>query len=110
MSRPNNSYNYIFDVSAPQKVQILSEGVSEATGEPKVVFKAVLQTADEKNQNGRIYSQKICESITRQLREKALNRSLLMEVDHPMVATKDPNVMKRRATTVEQVVFHYNIN
>lgn len=102
MSRPsNNSYNYIFDVSAPQKVQILSEGVSEATGEPKVVFKAVLQTADEKNQNGRIYSQKICESITRQLREKALNRSLLMEVDHPMVQTKDPNVMKRRATTVE---------
>ena len=44
MSRPN-SYNYIFDVSAPQKVQILSEGVSPATGEPKVVFKAVLQAA-----------------------------------------------------------------
>jgi len=102
MSRPNkNSYNYIFDVSAPQKVEILSEGVTEKTGEPKVVFKAVLQTADEKNQNGRIYSRKICESITNQLREKALNRSLLMEVDHPMVATKDANVMKRRATTVE---------
>lgn len=78
----NKTYNYLFDtVSAPQKVEILSEGVSEGSGEPKVIFKARLQTAGEKNQNGRVYSQRICESITNQLKEKAINRSLLMEVD-----------------------------
>ena len=76
----NNKYNYIFEpVSEPQKVQIISEGVSEGTGEPKVIFKAKLQSAGEKNQNGRVYSQQICESITKQLQTKAQNRSLLME-------------------------------
>lgn len=96
------SYNYLFDVvSTPQKVEVLSEGRSEDNGQPKVIFKAKLQTADEKNQNGRVYSMPVCESITKQLRDKALNRSLLMEVDHPMVASNDPGLMKRRATTVE---------
>lgn len=94
-------YNYILDVVSSPQIEILSEGRAEGTDQPKVVFKAKLQTAGEKNQNGRVYSQQVCESITKQLKEKALNRSLLMEVDHPMVATKDPNVMKRRATTVE---------
>ena len=93
---------YIVDVvSAPQKLEILSEGVSENSGQPKVIFRAKLQTAQEKNQNGRIYSYKVCESIVNQLKDKAKNRSLLMEVDHPMVATKDPGLMKRRSTTVE---------
>lgn len=94
-------YNYLFDVVSSPQIQILSEGRSDETNQPKVVFKAKLQTAGEKNQNGRVYSQQVCESIVSQLKEKALNRSLLMEVDHPMVASKDPGMMKRRATTVE---------
>lgn len=68
-------------VSNPQRVQILSESRSESNGEPKVIFKAKLQTANEKNQNGRVYSMAVCESITSQLKDKALSRSLLMEVD-----------------------------
>lgn len=76
----NKKYNYLWDVvSVPQKVEILSEEVSEGSNEPKVIFKAKLQTANEKNQNGRVYSQKVCESITNQLKDKAINRSLLME-------------------------------
>ena len=78
----SHKYNYLFDVVSPeQKIEILSEGVAEGTNQPKVIFKAKLQTAGEKNQNGRVYSRKVCESITKQLRDKAVNRSLLMEVD-----------------------------
>lgn len=108
--KSKQQYSYIFEqVSSPQKVEILHEEVSPRSGEPKVIFKAKLQTAGEKNQNGRIYSTQVCESITKQLKEKALGRSLLMEIDHPMVATKDPGVMKRRATTVEKnVIPHIN--
>jgi len=81
----------------------LEEGIGN-DGSPKVVFKAILQTADEKNQNGRIYSRAVCESIVNQLSGKAKERSLLMEVDHPMVVSNDPNMTKRRATTVEKVI------
>lgn len=80
MSKHNKKYNYINDVVSPsQKVEILSEGTSPESGEPKVIFRAKLQTANEKNQNGRVYSQQVCESIVKQLKDKALNRSLLME-------------------------------
>lgn len=75
-------------VSAPQRVEVLSESTSEGSGEPKVIFRAKLQTANEKNQNGRVYSQRVCESITNQLKEKALNRSLLMEVDEMVIHLK----------------------
>lgn len=80
----SNKYNYLFDIvssTSNNNLEIISESRSEETGEPKVVFKAKLQTADEKNQNGRIYSMGVCQSITNQLKDKALNRSLLMEVD-----------------------------
>ena len=81
-NRSNKRYNYINDVVSPsQKVEIISEGVSPESGEPKVIFRAKLQTANEKNQNGRVYSQAVCESIVKQLKDKALNRSLLMERD-----------------------------
>ena len=70
-SRKLQPNKYIVDVvSAPQKLEILSEGVSENSGQPKVIFRAKLQTAQEKNQNGRIYSYKVCESIVNQLKDK----------------------------------------
>ena len=82
MSKTSQQYNYLFDVVSPtQRLEIISEGVSEGTNQPKVIFRAKLQTANEKNQNGRVYSRKVCESITKQLQDKAKNRSLLMEVD-----------------------------
>lgn len=74
-------FNYICETTSfPQSVQILEESTNDM-GIPKVIFKAKLQSADEKNQNRRIYSMAVCESITKQLQEKAQDRSLLMEVD-----------------------------
>lgn len=59
---------------------VISEG-TDINGRPKVVFKAKLQTANERNGNGRIYSTAVCRSIVDQLSKKANQRSLLMEVD-----------------------------
>jgi len=68
-------------VMKPANVKIIEEAVDSNTGLNKIVFKANLQTADEKNQNRRIYSMRVCESIVNQLKDKARSRSLLMEVD-----------------------------
>lgn len=96
-----SKYNYIFDITTNcSDIQVINESVDSA-GNPKVIFKCKLQTADEVNQNRRIYSRRICESIVAQLKQKAVSRSLLMEVDHPSLETSDPNVIKRRAATVE---------
>ena len=96
-------YNYLFETTSILKnsqLKILNESTGE-NGEPKVVFKCRLQTADERNQNRRVYSTDICKSIVEQLKEKAISRSLLMEVDHPSLETSDTNIIKRRAATIE---------
>lgn len=76
----NKTYNYIFEPISSKKIEVLSE-TTNSDGSLKVIFKARLQTADERNQNRRIYSREVCESIVNQLKDKAKSRSLLMEVD-----------------------------
>lgn len=76
----SNQFNYIIETISSPKIKVLQENTS-TDGSLKVVFKACLQTSDERNQNRRIYSRQVCESIVNQLKDKALSRSLLMEVD-----------------------------
>jgi hypothetical protein len=85
--------------SSKKNLNIISESVSG--GKPKISFKTVLQEAGVKNQNKRIYSQQICESIVEKLQPKVENRSLLMEIDHPLFVSNDKDVLKRRSTIVE---------
>lgn len=69
----------------------------------KVIFKAILQTLEEKNQNNRIYSMEIGREIVAALKPKAKSRSLYMEVDHPLIiinSQDDPMSVKRRMITV----------
>jgi hypothetical protein len=69
----------------------------------KVVFKAILQTLEERNQNNRIYSKEIGREIVSSLKPKAKSRSLYMEVDHPLIiinSQDDPMSVKRRMVTV----------
>jgi hypothetical protein len=54
-----------------------------------------------KNKNNRYYSSAICESIVNQLSPKASGRSLLMEIDHPLFVSADPEVLKKRASIIE---------
>lgn len=77
-----SKFNYIVEPlnSKNSNLKVLSENTSP-DGSLKIIFKACLQTADERNQNHRIYSHRVCESICEQLSPKAKSRSLLMEVD-----------------------------
>lgn len=97
-----NEYSFILEqtnVVSYDDIKILEE--STVNKKPKIAFEATLQTANQRNNNNRIYDTAICESIVGKLTPKASNRSLLMEIDHPMFVSGDPAILKRRATIVE---------
>lgn len=77
---------------------------TQVNGIPKAKFKVRLQTLEERNGNGRYYDMSIGRAIVEALKPKAIGRSLLMEVDHPMTpATTESEQIyaKKRAVTVE---------
>jgi len=84
---------------AASKVQIIEEGY-DASGAPKMVFKAVLQTANDRNQNGRVYPPEVLQQVVEALAPKAQARNLFSELDHPLPETADPAVLKKRAVAV----------
>ena len=96
------NYNFIIEqtsVVSPKDITILEEGKTPE-GKSKIVFRSRLQESDVRNINNRIYTKPVCESIVSQLSPKAKNRSMLMEVDHPMFGLS-PDQLKRRASVVE---------
>ena len=96
-------YNLIVEQTSNipfSSLQILQEEKT-ASGEPKVIFTCRLQTQNEHNQNKRYYSSRICKKIVEQLKPKAKDRALLMEVDHPTLTSSDQAVIKKRAATTE---------
>lgn len=100
--KKQNDYKFILEetnVVSFDDLKILEE--STVNGKPKLAFEASLQYANEKNNNRRIYSTTICESIVNTLSPKSNNRSLLMEIDHPMFVSSDPDILKKRAGIVE---------
>jgi len=97
-----NKYFYLYEqvkTVSSQNLEIISEAV--VSGRPKYKFQSYLQEADTLNQNKRRYDQSICESIVDKLSSKIQNKSLLMEIDHPLFVSSDPEVLKRRSTIVE---------
>lgn len=52
----------------------------------KAIFKMVLQTADEVNQNKRIYPKKVLDNAMRQAAERIENRKFIGECDHPLLS------------------------
>ncbi|MFW6219366.1 MAG: S80 family phage morphogenetic serine protease [bacterium] len=100
--RNKNEYKFIIEetnIVSYDDIKILEEGT--VNKKPKVAFEANLQSANEKNNNKRYYSTQICETIVNRLSPKASNRSLLMEIDHPMFVSSDTNTLKKRAGIVE---------
>ena len=87
-------------VSPASNIQILEEGY-EANGSPKLIFKAILQTANEKNFNNRVYPPEVLSQVVEKLAPKAQARNLYSELDHPLPETSDPAVLKKRAVAVK---------
>ena len=69
----------------------------------KIFFRTKLQTANERNGNGRFYTTEVINEIVDSLKGKAKNRSLFQEIDHPFVATNGGNddSFKKRAVITE---------
>jgi len=102
-SRSNTKYNFIFERTSVVKnhdIRILEE-IDIGGGKGKISARACLQESEVKNKNNRYYSSTICESIVNQLAPKAIGRSLLMEIDHPLFVSSDPEVLKKRASIIE---------
>ena len=73
------------------------------TSTTKAIFRTKLQTAEERNGNGRWYSRDVVNEIVNGLKGKARDRSLFQEIDHPFVATSGGNddSFKKRAVITE---------
>jgi len=98
----SSKYYYLYEQTktvSSRNLEILNESV--VNGKPKISFRTILQEAGVKNQNKRIYGQSICEGIVSKLQPKVLNRSLLLEIDHPIFVSNDKDVLQRRSTVVE---------
>ena len=67
-----------FDVSTTK----INESISENNG--KLVVKGVLQRAESKNQNGRVYPREVLlKEVSKYLQEQVTERRALGELDHP---------------------------
>jgi len=68
----------------------------------KVIFKAVLQTVDGKNRNGRIYTKHALEEALKYKMETLVNpRGFVGELDHPMISDyRDEQAVELRLSTV----------
>ena len=78
--------------------QILEESLQPG-GQYKCIFRAKLQEADNVNNNKRVYPAETLEAIYEQLKDKADERKLLSELDHPQ-STGDSAAKIKRSSTI----------
>ncbi len=98
----------ISEEAKPTKIDIIEENIAPVVagglpqGNPmyRVKFKARLQTADEPNNNKRIYPIETLRSVFNQLKPKVDEGKLLGELDHPQVQTTDRNGQMKRSSTI----------
>jgi len=100
----------ISEEAKPTKIEILEENVNLApalAGQSpignqayRVKFKARLQTANEPNNNNRIYTTETLREVYNQLLPKVREGKLLGELDHPQVQTTDKNGQLKRSSTI----------
>ena len=98
-----NKYSIISEAAQPADVEILEE-MSMPGNANRLVFKAILQQANEVNNNKRVYPSETLMEVVRQLKSKALERKLLGEMDHPQPQGDAAAKMKRSSTILLQNV------
>jgi len=102
----------ISEEAAPTKIEILEEnavaleaaapvgGLPQGNQAYRVKFRARLQTANEANNNKRIYGTDTLQEVFNQLYPKIKEGKLLGELDHPQVMTSDKNGQMKRSSTI----------
>ena len=106
----NIKINFISEEAQPTEIEILEESVVPGqmvqSGLPfgnqayRVKFKARLQTANQPNNNKRIYPTETLQEVYNQLKPKIDEGKLLGELDHPQVQTTDKNGQLKRSSTI----------
>jgi hypothetical protein len=66
----------------------------------KAIFRMVMQTADEKNQNRRIYPKSVLYEAMKNCDERINRRAFLGELDHPVVSGNDAHDGVRQTTVM----------
>ncbi len=87
----------IFEQSSGGDAQIIEESITPG-GQYKCIFKAKLQEADVVNNNKRVYPAETLEAVYEQLKEKAIARKLVGELDHPQPQGDQASKIKRSST------------
>jgi hypothetical protein len=72
----------------------------------KALFKMVCQTADEENQNHRLYPGKVLDEAMRNCRPRMKNRAFMGETDHPVPAGNEQHDGIRQTTVSLKEVSH----
>lgn len=101
-----NDKKIIFEQAYTEaNTQILEESVAPG-GQYKLTFRAKLQEADIVNNNKRVYPAETLEAVYDQLKEKALARKLIGEMDHPQPQGDQAAKIKRSSTiSLERACF-----
>jgi len=79
------------------EIQLLEESVTPG-GQYKCTFRAKLQEAEVTNNNKRVYPAETLEEVYNQLKEKAVARKLVGELDHPQPQGDQSSKIKRSST------------
>ncbi len=79
------------------EIQLIEESVLPG-GQYKCVFRAKLQEADVVNNNKRVYPAETLQQVYIQLKEKAVGRKLIGELDHPQPNGDQASKIKRSST------------
>jgi len=98
------SFQIISEAAIDSKYTILEENMIPGTDTSRLIFRAILQEANVANNNKRIYPQETLLAIVQQLRDKARERKLLGELDHPQPQGDSAAKMKRSSTILLQNV------
>jgi hypothetical protein len=92
--------NFIGERAIYQEAQIIKADAQKA------IFKIILQTCDEVNQNKRLYPRKVLTNAMVQAEERINNRKFMGELDHPLVSGNEAFDGMRQTTVLLKEVAH----
>jgi len=82
-----------------QEHPIIQEADVRSFTPGKAIFRMVIQTADDKNRNGRVYPRSVLDEAIKDCESMIRGRSFVGELDHPLI-TSDNAFNEQRQTTV----------
>ena len=89
-----SDHNIIIEGVVLQEAELLKKDINKA------VFKMILQTYDEENQNHRVYPEKVLKEAIKNCEDAIKSRSMYCELDHPPVTGNSATDGIRQTTVV----------